>query len=161
MTPDQIRPLPNSKSSLLDFLRKKRLSKVLFQNSQLILLSDLKEHAPIVFALAKATAWDCFLDVRRDSIYDDDAPEDNTAVANYHEDDSRKQHEEILQGEVTILLRVRIFFKLNSRILMQDNGEIQVELTKVGANAKALLGATVTVVGKIVIDGDYDETYWG
>ena len=73
--------------------------------SRLISLTDMQKYAPLIHNIAKATEWNCFLDVSLESIYDDDQPEDDTAVPTYHKDDARKlecvEALLVLQGEVS------------------------------------------------------------
>ena len=59
-------------------------------------------------------------DVSRESSYEDDQPEDDTAVPTYHEDDDRnlkcvevlsKGPERVLQGEVSLLSLMLVYFR--------------------------------------------------
>ena len=79
---------------------------------QLVLLSDMKLYAPLLLAMARAIDWNCFLDVSRDSSFDDDQPEDDTAVPTYHEHDARNSENvlDTLQGEVSALRLNNNFF---------------------------------------------------
>ena len=78
---------------------------------QLVLLSDVKEYASLIHDMAEATQWHLFLDVSRDTSFDDDQPQDATAVPTYHEHDSRNMDlvAKTLQGEVSASRRAFLF----------------------------------------------------
>lgn len=85
---------------------------------QLVLLSDVKKYASLIYDMAEATEWHLFLDVSRDTSYDDDQPEDDTAVPTYHEHDSRNIDlvAKTLQGEVSAS-RETFFFHFRGLIV--------------------------------------------